>query len=153
MRLTTNQKVAGLSPARIDNLFSWRFGRGQRNSIKVIASYRLRRSCGAMDNASDYESEDCRFESCQDRYSFLSSLEGDRNVPVSEGLGASVWLRIRGLLGSIFYTRIARIPGWAMLCMLPKNRMVVHRIKRLASFPSPAGMSLPNSPWAGIMTS
>jgi hypothetical protein len=25
------------------------------------------RSCGAMDNASDYESEDCRFESCQDR--------------------------------------------------------------------------------------
>ncbi len=38
-----------------------------------------------MDNASDYESEDCRFESCQDRYSFLNSLEGDRNVPVSEG--------------------------------------------------------------------
>jgi len=24
--------------------------------------------------------------------------------------------------------------------------------KRFASFPSPAGMSLPNSPWAGIMT-
>ncbi len=28
-----------------------------------------------------------------------------------------------------------------------------HRKKRFASFPSPAGMSLPNSPWAGIMTS
>jgi hypothetical protein len=25
--------------------------------------------------------------------------------------------------------------------------------KRFANFPSPAGMSLPNSPWAGIMTS
>ncbi len=25
--------------------------------------------------------------------------------------------------------------------------------KRFASFPYPAGMSLPNSPWAGIMTS
>ena len=25
--------------------------------------------------------------------------------------------------------------------------------KRIGSFPSPAGMSLPNSPWAGIMTS
>jgi hypothetical protein len=25
--------------------------------------------------------------------------------------------------------------------------------KRFASFPSPAGISLPNSPWAGIMTS
>jgi hypothetical protein len=25
--------------------------------------------------------------------------------------------------------------------------------KRIARFPSPAGMSLPNSPWAGIMTS
>jgi hypothetical protein len=30
--------------------------------------------------------------------------------------------------------------------------MYVHRKKRFASFPSPAGMSLPNSPWAGIMT-
>jgi hypothetical protein len=29
----------------------------------------------------------------------------------------------------------------------------LHRKKRFASFPSPAGMSLPNSPWAGIMTS
>jgi hypothetical protein len=28
-------------------------------------------SCGAMDNASDYESEDCRFESCQDRFPFI----------------------------------------------------------------------------------
>ncbi len=24
-----------------------------------------------MDNASDYESEDCRFESCQDRFPFI----------------------------------------------------------------------------------
>jgi hypothetical protein len=29
----------------------------------------------------------------------------------------------------------------------------IHRKKRFASFPSPSGMSLPNSPWAGIMTS
>jgi hypothetical protein len=29
----------------------------------------------------------------------------------------------------------------------------VHRKKRFGSFPSPARMSLPNSPWAGIMTS
>ncbi len=29
----------------------------------------------------------------------------------------------------------------------------LHRKKRFASFPSPAGMSLPNSSWAGIMTS
>jgi hypothetical protein len=29
----------------------------------------------------------------------------------------------------------------------------LHRKKRFASFPSTAGMSLPNSPWAGIMTS
>jgi hypothetical protein len=31
-------------------------------------------------------------------------------------------------------------------------RPQVHK-KLLASFPSPAGMSLPNSPWVGIMTS
>jgi len=30
---------------------------------------------------------------------------------------------------------------------------LIHHKKRFASFPSPAGMSLPNSPWAGIMTS
>jgi hypothetical protein len=29
----------------------------------------------------------------------------------------------------------------------------LHRKKRFGSFPSPAGMSLPNSPWAGITTS
>jgi hypothetical protein len=29
----------------------------------------------------------------------------------------------------------------------------LHRKKRFGSFPSTAGMSLPNSPWAGIMTS
>ncbi len=178
--------------------FIWWLGRGQDSSIKVIAYYSLTRSCGAMDNASDYESEDCRFESCQDRYPFFNSLEGDRNgseghvaqaqsrqsakrfssrwnwdspTPWAAGecaphplvrggghtrlrlkgwgspnsnegtytvvlyiykyfVGASVWLRIRGLkvrvlLGSIFYRRIARNPGWAMLWMLPKNRMAV----------------------------
>jgi hypothetical protein len=38
-----------------------------------------RRSCGAMDNASDYESEDCRFESCQDRCFLVwqESIRGD----------------------------------------------------------------------------
>ncbi len=33
------------------------------------------------------------------------------------------------------------------------GRTTLHRKKRFASFPSPAGMSLPNSPCAGIMTS
>jgi hypothetical protein len=32
-------------------------------------------------------------------------------------------------------------------------KISLHRKKRFVSFPSPAGMSLPNSPWAGIMTS
>jgi hypothetical protein len=30
-----------------------------------------------MDNASDYESEDCRFESCQDRYVFFQGMKGN----------------------------------------------------------------------------
>ena len=29
------------------------------------------RSCGPMDKASDYESGDCRFESCQDQNCFV----------------------------------------------------------------------------------
>ena len=32
------------------------------------------RVCGAMDNASDYESGDCRFESCQTRIFFIFFL-------------------------------------------------------------------------------
>ena len=31
-------------------------------------------SCGQMDKASDYESGDCRFESCQDQHLFSVSL-------------------------------------------------------------------------------
>ncbi len=34
-----------------------------------------------------------------------------------------------------------------------RPQLILHRKKRLASFPSPHGMSLPNSPLAGIMTS
>jgi hypothetical protein len=35
-----------------------------------------------------------------------------------------------------------------------RSLYITHTVKkRFASFPSPAGMSLPNSPWAGIMTS
>ncbi len=36
---------------------------------------------------------------------------------------------------------------------LKHAKQPIHRKKRFASSPSPAGMSLPNSPWAGIMTS
>jgi hypothetical protein len=36
----------------------------------------------------------------------------------------------------------------------PEGTVTFYTVKkRFASFPSPAGMSLPNSPWAGIMTS
>ncbi len=60
-----NQKVAGSSPARIDrvlcvkdlDMLVW-----QADQLQLC-----QRSCGAMDKASDYKSEDFRFESCQDR--------------------------------------------------------------------------------------
>ena len=39
-----------------------------------VATYRQLGACGAMDNASDYESEDCRFESCQAQIFFLQYL-------------------------------------------------------------------------------
>jgi hypothetical protein len=32
------------------------------------------RVCGAMDNASDYESGDCRFDPCQTRTFFLKQI-------------------------------------------------------------------------------
>jgi hypothetical protein len=65
---------------------------------KVTGLRVYQRSCGAMDNASDYESEDYRFESCQNRnLLFLGQKcirvqvkgryrQGDRLGPVSEVL-------------------------------------------------------------------
>jgi hypothetical protein len=81
-RLTTNQKIAGSSPARIGNIFPWHEGiRGLRKwerhgMVTILVLYQL--SCGAMDNASDYESEVCRFESCQDRHHFFQGMKGKR---------------------------------------------------------------------------
>ncbi len=43
--------------------------------LTILVLYQ--RSCGAMDNASDYESEDCRFDSCQDRYLFFQGMKGN----------------------------------------------------------------------------
>jgi hypothetical protein len=40
------------------------------------------------------------------------------------------------------------------VCRLRHSGTLSYTVKkRFASFPSPAGMSIPNSPWAGIMTS
>ena len=36
------------------------------------------RSCGLMDKASDFESEDCRFESCHDRYTIFYPVFASR---------------------------------------------------------------------------
>ena len=41
-----------------------------RNNTTNSRTLSLYRPCGATDNASDYGSEDCRFESCLDRKSF-----------------------------------------------------------------------------------
>ncbi len=62
---TMNQKIAGSSPARMDRVLC-----GKDLDRLVWQADQLQacqRSCGAMDNASDYESQDCRFKSCQDR--------------------------------------------------------------------------------------
>jgi hypothetical protein len=46
--------------------------------------------------------------------------------------------------------RLSRVTGFSTI---PQYEYWIHRKKRFASFPSPAGMSLPDSPWAEIMTS
>ncbi len=58
-----NQKIAGSSPARIDRVLC---GKDLDRLVWQADQLQLR-SCGAMDNASDYKSEDCRFECCQDQ--------------------------------------------------------------------------------------
>ncbi len=78
-RLTTNQKIAGSSPARIEITFSgtkrYHRTKSMGASGKVTGLTLYQRSCGAMDNASDYESEDCRFDACQDRqFLFLGPI-------------------------------------------------------------------------------
>ncbi len=81
-RLTTNQKIAGSSPARIESYFfrdkkvSEDKSRGDIGKVTGLDLYQ--RSCGAMYNASDYKSEDCRFESCQVRISLFLGPKGSR---------------------------------------------------------------------------
>ena len=36
--------------------------------------------CGVMDNVSDFGSEDCRFESCQGRFSFWQRMQSYKNL-------------------------------------------------------------------------
>ena len=47
-------------------------------NVVSILQY-ITRSRGAMDNASDYGSEDCRFESCRDRNFILFYHEKERS--------------------------------------------------------------------------
>ncbi len=61
-----NQKIAGSRPARIDrvlcvkdlDMLVW-----QADQLQLMSEVLWRNGQGV----SDYESEDCRFESCQDR--------------------------------------------------------------------------------------
>ena len=45
-----------------------------QSGIRVLQG-QCKRSCGPMDKASDYESGDCRFESCQDQ-TFFAKVTG-----------------------------------------------------------------------------
>ncbi len=84
--LTMNQKIAGSSPARI------LCGKDLDRLVWQVDQLQVKRSCGAMDSASDYESEDCRFESCQNfmlqgfRQASMASWPATTNVrgPVAE---------------------------------------------------------------------
>ena len=50
-------------------------------------NYGFRRPCGAMDNASDYGSEDSRFESWQGRpFFFISLNSSDSEVCISKSM-------------------------------------------------------------------
>ena len=99
-RLTTDQEIAGSSPARVGvkkhsfcsfttffickkTFCVMRVVIGLIKACLYVLSERdmkkcgvevegldERRPCGPMDKASDFGSEDCRFESCQGRFSF-----------------------------------------------------------------------------------
>ena len=91
-RLPTEQKIAGSSPAVPSEIFFvvfffrfpssqtillfqfwfWRPFKGRLKS-KVLP-FKDIWARGATDNASDYGSEDCRFESCRARKPFLTAI-------------------------------------------------------------------------------
>ena len=48
----------------------WRHSCNSQGLETFVTTQQLQRSCGPMDKASDYESGDCRFESCQDHKTF-----------------------------------------------------------------------------------
>ena len=53
---------------------NWRQRRFDRGKVRRWSEVEQDRSCGPMDKASDYESGDCRFESCQDQTPFWINL-------------------------------------------------------------------------------
>ena len=71
-----------------------------------------RRSCGPMDKATDYESEDCRFESCQDQiftpmeqlWSLLQ-MSIKRSKPFETQIGLESFTASARMSGLTFFTR------------------------------------------------
>jgi hypothetical protein len=54
--------------------------------VKVTGPLLYQRSCGAMDNTSDYESKDCRFELCQDRLEIILGMQVEDYVNINRNI-------------------------------------------------------------------
>ena len=81
LRNSIDMKVRNLrsklfwSRAELGKYFCLFFGRNENNVICIrdlLTFNTQHRSCGLMEKVSDYNSEDCRFESCHDRLFSLS---------------------------------------------------------------------------------
>ncbi|KAK6731262.1 hypothetical protein RB195_007622 [Necator americanus] len=71
-RLPTEQKIAGSNPAVVENFSLHAFWSANLRWCAMISIHSRPR--GAMDNASAYGAEDCRFESCRGRELFAPRL-------------------------------------------------------------------------------
>ncbi|KAK6731260.1 hypothetical protein RB195_007621 [Necator americanus] len=71
-RLPTEQKIAGSNPAVVENFSLHAFWSVNHRWSAMMSIHSRPR--GAMDNASAYGAEDCRFESCRGRELFAPRL-------------------------------------------------------------------------------
>ncbi|KAK6731282.1 hypothetical protein RB195_007637 [Necator americanus] len=71
-RLPTEQKIAGSNPAVVENFSLLAFSSANLRWCAMMSIHSRPR--GAMDNASAYGAEDCRFESCRGRELFAPRL-------------------------------------------------------------------------------
>ena len=96
-----------------------------QSGIPVLQG-QCKRSCGPMDKASDYESGDCRFESCQDQTFFLQRYLEIWDTTVEAVIAQKALIFLSSTLSANpAHTQKLKQEGWPLWVHLNLNESVL----------------------------